>query len=99
MARHADIVLDGDTYAIPTLTNDQLERVMDALSDPELKDHHRPFRLIAIMLEDANPKPPEKVRCTVDELVPAINAVMNMMGLKDAPSPPALASVPKTDAA
>lgn len=99
MARHALVVLDGDTYRVPTLTNDQLERVMDTLSDPEVKEHHRPFRLIAIMLEDAEPKPPEKVRCTVDELVPAINSVMAMMGLKDAPNPPVLAAVPKTDAA
>lgn len=101
MARHTEIMLDGETYRIPTLTNDQLERIMDVLTDAGLAEHKRAFRIMPIMVEDAEPAiDPAKVRCTADELAVAINAVMVAAGVKTATAnPPQLAAVPKTDAA
>ena len=99
--RTTEIILDGETYRIPTLTNDQLERIMDVLTDDTMATHKRAFRILPIMVEDAVPEiDPAKVRCTADEMSAAIAAVMTAAGVKtEAVNPPALMAVPRTDAA
>jgi hypothetical protein len=105
MARHTDVVLDGTTYRVPTLTNDQLERVMDAMTDEKMAAHKRAFVVLPIMLEDATPTIPRtedgklKFRLSSDEMGAAIKAIMEATGVQtSAANPPALAVVPRTAA-
>lgn len=97
MARHVEIVLDGETYHIPTLSNDQLERVMDVFSDDSLANHKRAFKVLPIMVEDATPAI-DKVRCTADEMAEAIRKIMEASGVATTTENPPLALVPRTAA-
>lgn len=98
--RATTITLDGSSYSVPTLTNDQLERIMDVLTDETMARHKQPFRLLPIMLEFAEPAiDPAMIRSTINELREAIEIILKAAGLKDdTANPPVLAVVPKTDA-
>lgn len=93
MARFTEVVLDGETYKVPTLSNDQLERIMDIMTDEAMPQHKRAFKVLPIAMEDAEPKP-DKIRATSAEMADALAKVFEAAGLKEpAANPPALAVV------
>lgn len=105
MARHTDVVLDDTTYRVPTLTNDQLESVMETILNEEIPNYKRAFVILPIMLEDATPALPKddkgkvKFRCSSEEMTAAIKAIMAATGVEmQTANPPALAVVSRTAA-
>jgi hypothetical protein len=81
--------LDETTYTIPALTNDQLERVMDTIVDATVPPHKRAFRLLPIIMEQAEP-PIENgtVRGSLTEITAALDKVLMASGLKEQTSNP-----------
>jgi len=93
MARHTEIVLDGETYKVPTLTLDQLERLAESQADVDPANPAASakvaFGMFKIIIEDMEPKPTGPVRASMDEVTTAINAVMGGAGVvKTSENPP-----------
>lgn len=97
MARHTEIILDGETYKIPTLTLDQLERLaeMQASVDPQQSmaaSAKTAFGMFKIVIEEITPKIEGPVRASMEEVTAAINAVMSGAGVVNAAANPQLAA-------
>ena len=84
MARTAEIILDGKMFVVRAFNIDQLERAMTS---------QKGFDVLRIALERSEPPieraDVEQLEPTLDEIRPALEAVMRLSGLEVQPGPPA----------
>lgn len=93
MARHTEITLDGETYKVPTLTIDQLERLAEVQGGldpkaPAVSNAKVAFDMFKVIVEEMEPKVEGKIRASMDEVTAAINAVMGGAGVINASGNP-----------